>query len=141
MFLYVSKQIFSKLYLQVNHSRILRIRVYNFWGIFYMNTNMLREICKSEIVYFQPLKVIEKNLWRSYISILGIYNDSKWSRLELSYFALKNLEILTKVLEINFMAGGSQMKCDVMYGFWQKSLQSVVVCYLLSSDVYITFNK
>ena len=84
--------------------------MYNFWGIFYMNTNMLREIFKSEIVYFQPLKVIDKNLWHSYISILGIYNDSKRSRLELSYVALKNLEILTKVLEINFMAGGSQMK-------------------------------
>ena len=115
--------------------------MYNFGGIFYMNTNMLREIFKSEIVYFQPLKVIEKNLWHSYISILGIYNDSKRSRLELSYVALKNLEILTKVLEINFMAGGSQMKCDVMYGFWQKSLQSVVFCYLLSSDVLPLISK
>ena len=52
------------------------------------------------------MKVIEKNLWHSYISIFGIYIDSKQSRLELRYAALKNLEILTKVLEINFMAGG-----------------------------------
>ena len=75
-----------------------------------MNTNMLREIFKSDIVYYQPLKVIEKKLWHSYISILGIYNDSKRSRLELSYVALKNLEVLTKVLEINFMAGGFQVE-------------------------------
>ena len=45
---------------------------------------MLMEISKYEIVSFQPLKAIEKNLWQSFISILGIYNDSKRSRLELS---------------------------------------------------------
>ena len=84
--------------------------MYNFWGIFYTNTNMLREIFKSEIVHFQPLKVIEKNLWHSFISILGIYIYSKRIRLELSYVALKNLGILTEVLEIIFMAGDSQMK-------------------------------
>ena len=53
------------------------------------------------------VKVVEKNLWHSYISIFGIYNDSKRSRLELRYIAMKNLEILTKILGINFMAGGS----------------------------------
>ena len=78
-----------------------------------MNTNILRETFKSEIVYFQPLKVVDKNLWHSYISVLGIYNDSKPSRLELSYVALKNLEVLNKVLEINFMAALMKKLTDV----------------------------
>ena len=95
------------------------------------------------------VKVIEKNLWHSYISIFGIYNDSKQSHLELSYVALKNLEILTKVLEINFMAGGFSdevrrhiwYECPNWTKFWQKSLQSMVFCYFLSPDVLPLISK
>ena len=144
MFPYVCKQIFSKLYTQVNNSRILRIKSVEFLGYFLHEHKHVKrgfQIWNSVLSAFKRLLqilviVIEKNLWHSYISIFGIYSDSKPSRLELSYVAMKNLKILTKVLEINFMAGGFSDEVRR-----QKSLQSMVFCYLLSSDVYITFNK
>ena len=81
------------------------------------------------------VKVIEKNLWHSYISIFGIYNDSKPSRLELSYVALENLEILTKVLEINFMAGefSDEVRRHVWYECpnWILAKKSTVNGFLL----------
>ena len=80
------------------------------------------------------MKVTEKSLWRSYNSIVGIYNDSKRRRLELSYAALKNLEVLTKVIEINFMAAGFSDEVRLHRWILAKNLQSMVFCYLLLSD-------
>ena len=156
LLLYVSKQIFSKLYIQVNNSRILRIKSVEFLNYVLNEHKHVKgdyQIWNSVLSAFKSLlqilmKVIEKNLWHSYISIFGIYIDSKQSRLELRYAALKNLEILTKVLEINFMAGGVLRWRKTTCMVWAPKLdwilakKSTINGFLLFAFIwFITFNK
>ena len=149
-------QIFSKLYIQVNNSRIPSIKNVEFLEYFLHEKKHVKgdfQIWNSVLSAFKSLlqilmKVTEKSLWRSYNSIVGIYNlnEDVWSWAMLHW---KTLKSWLKSLKLILWQQGSQMKWDFINGFWQKiySQWFFVICYylinfqIIANNSFISFNE